>query len=126
MASYYTDLEKNSEGGTDFPRVIAAIVVTITMINMLFTLIFINIYLRTKHSHAINIAERSNMRPKENFISFRKLFVIFIGVFGIVYFSYYVHATDLFKNMHNHLLLGVPSQEEGTFILYPEKIWKHC
>ena len=99
MVSYYTDLEKNAgEGEIDVPRTAAVVVVTCTMLNMLLTLIFINVYLRVKHSNAINIAERSTIRPKENFISFRKLFIIFIGVLGIVYFSYYVHTIDFFND----------------------------
>ena len=55
--------------------------------NLGFTYIFIHLYLKYKHSEAINQAERSQFNLKDQILSFRQLFIklVFLSITGMTH-----------------------------------------
>lgn len=91
MVSYLTGNEKNQD--YDFYGTVFYVLTAITVINLILTYLAINIYLKTKLSQQIMIAERSNLSVQENFISFKKLLIVsFIA--GLVSCVHYYQSTS--------------------------------
>ena len=133
FVAYLTGGQKNED--EDFVRTTLYYLMLGTFINMLLTYTFIHFYLRCKHSAAIKIAERTNTNTKENFISFKKLIVLFILVGFLTYCNFKVHNSDLVDDVEvippvlvvvcviisiNHL----PVQQEISCVLSAAKINK--
>ena len=96
LISYLSNREINTE--EDFLRSTNNILLIITLLNLVFTFLFIHIYLKLRHSESISIAERSNLQKISSFISFRKLIcaMLCIGIIAILNFQ--IHSTGFVKD----------------------------
>ena len=95
LISFLCNREINFEN--DFIRSSGYVVVVFTLINLIITFLFINIYLKIKHSESISIAERSNLYLNRSFISFQTLLLVIIlwGLIGLC--NYQIHNTNYVK-----------------------------
>ena len=96
MVSYLSNQNKDSEDSRF--RTIGYAIIFITIINLIITYTFIQLYLKFKHSKAIDIAEKMNLHKHKSMVSFKRLMIGFfvLSIAGLLNFG--VYETNFYKN----------------------------
>ena len=99
FVAYLTNNTKNDEGMRH--RYAIYFLLILTTLNISVTFIWIHIYLKIKHSKAINIAERTQWSMKVTLISLRHLAGVFYCVLMIGVVNFCVYHTNSYQDLNS-------------------------